>query len=214
MIQFRRGTTKSWKDTKTKLASGQPGYDKEKHKLKIGDGKSSWEELPYVSGLDVEDILDSEENAKAKYKKDKSDITLITYGTKSPDDTTVGQIYFQYGTADHVTETGIIDGWIYQIYSSGVMKCYGTFKVKLDIIDNIEGTGLYCDSSNFTKKYPKPFKSLPLETVSVQSSSGLAWLANKKTNTTATSGTYTVVSPATANNIEYTISIQVVGIKQ
>jgi hypothetical protein len=35
MIQFKRGKTSSWYSQKTPLAEGQPGYDKDKHKIKI-----------------------------------------------------------------------------------------------------------------------------------------------------------------------------------
>lgn len=209
MIQFKRGSTKSWLDTKTKLASGQPGYDKDKHKIKIGDGEKTWAELPYASGLSAEEILDSESNAKSK-----EDSTLITYGTEAPNDKTVGKLYLQQSNTDFIIESGISNGWIYQVYNSGIMRCCGNFKVKLDVIDSIEGTGLYCDNNNFKKAYPKAFKNPPSEVAAIQTSSGIAWLANKSANTTSSSGAYTVVSPTRANNIEYTISIQVEGIKK
>ena len=214
MIQFRRGNSASWKKTELKLASGQPGYDKDKHKIKVGDGESLWKDLPYASGLSAKEILDSEQEAKARYSTDNDDKTLITFGTELPDEQTVGTLYLHQSNTDFITETGIIDGWVYQIYNSGIMCCYGNFKVSLDIIDSIEGTGLYCDSSDFKKDYPKTFKNIPSETVSVQSSSGLAWLANKASNTETSSGAYTVIRPTSANNVEYTISIQVLGIKQ
>lgn len=213
MIQFRRGSTKSWLSTKIKLAAGQPGYDKDKHKLKIGDGRTPWSELPYVSGLTAKEILDSESSAHTRQMLDVEDKTLITYGTEAPNKNTVGQLYLQQSNTDYVIESGVINGWIYQIYSSGIMKCYGSFKVKLDIIDSIEGTGLYCDSNNFKKDYPKTFKQPPSEVVSVQSSNGIAWVANKGVNTTSSSGIYTVISPSTSNNVEYIINIQAEGVK-
>lgn len=52
MIQIKRGSTKSWHDTEVKLASGQPGYDKDTHQLKIGDGETLWSDLPSVGGAD------------------------------------------------------------------------------------------------------------------------------------------------------------------
>ena len=214
MIQIRRGKTTSWKNTELKLASGQPGYDKDKHKIKIGDGKSLWKDLPYASGLSAEEVLASEQSAQARHNLDAEDKTLITYGTAAPNANTVGQLYLRQSTADHIVEAGVAEGWVYQIYASGIMKCFGNFKVTLDVIDNVEGTGLYCDSSNFKKAYPKTFKNPPSEIVSVQSTHGIAWLANKGKNTTTSSGIYTVISPTSANNIEYTISIQVEGLKQ
>lgn len=214
MIQFRRGTTRSWRNAKIKLASGQPGYDKDKHKIKIGDGEKSWAELPYVGGLSEKEILDSEENAKSKVDTDAEDKTIITYGTEAPDENTIGQLYLQQCNADCIVEAGISAGWMYQVYNSGIIKCFGEFKVKLDIVDNIEGTGLFCDNSTFKKDYPQPFKNPPLEVASVRSSNGITWIVNKGINTTTSSGIYAVVSPASANNLECTISVWVEGIKE
>lgn len=213
MIQFRRGTTKSWQNTKIKLASGQPGYDKDKHKIKIGDGKALWSELPYASGLSAEEIFDSEENAKNKIEADKADKTIITYGTEAPGKNTVGKLYLQQSDSDYIIESGVSEGWAYQVFGSGIVKCFGSFKVTLDIVDSLEGTGLYCGSLNFKKDYPKIFKNSPTEVVSLQGSNGIAWIANHTANTVTSSGIYDIISTASKNNAEYTISIQVEGIK-
>ena len=128
MIKFRRGSTKSWRSAKTKLESGQPGYDKDKHKIKIGDGEKLWADLPYASGLFAEEILDSEANAKTKKANDTENTTLITYGTAVPDEATVGQIYLQQTDdepeVDYVIEAGINVGWSYQKWKHGFAKCW------------------------------------------------------------------------------------------
>jgi hypothetical protein len=215
MIQFRRGSTGSWRNTKVKLAAGQPGYDKDKHKIKVGDGDKLWSELPYASGLFTNEIIDSEANASAREHADTEDKTIITYGTEAPTENTVGRLYLQQSSnTDYLIESGISNGWVYQIYNSGIMTCFGTFKVRLDITDSIENTGLYCSAGNFSRNYPKTFKNPPSEVVSVQSSSGLTWIVSKGVNTTSSSGSYSIISPTSANNIEYIISIQVEGIKQ
>ena len=218
MIKFRRGKTKRWRDTKLKLESGQPGYDKDKHKIKIGDGEKLWPDLPYASGLFADEILNSEAEAKERFNKDNEDKTIITYGTEAPNKDTVGQLYLQQYNdpeVDYIVSAGkkeMTNGfWIYQVYKSGIIKCCGSFKVKADLSDTLEGVGLYCDNNNFKYDYPKPFKKTPAETVTVQSSNGITWLANKGVNTTTTSGIYTIISPASANNVEYTISICVEG---
>lgn len=100
MIQVKRGSTNSWRGSDVKLEPGQPGYDKDKHKLKIGDGISSWLDLPYIGGLAAEEILDSESNAKTRMAADLEDLTLITYGVESPDAQTVGRIYLQVSSDD------------------------------------------------------------------------------------------------------------------
>ena len=68
MIQFRRGTTKSWKETKIKLAAGQPGYDKEKHQLKIGDGEHYWADLPSIGG-GADSVVETGNSGEWTYQK-------------------------------------------------------------------------------------------------------------------------------------------------
>ena len=68
MIKIKRGKTKTWEKSNPVLEDGQPGYDNEKHKLKIGYNKTPWNELPYATGLFAEEILDTEASAKSRAK--------------------------------------------------------------------------------------------------------------------------------------------------
>lgn len=119
MIKFKRGTTKNWSKLKTPLADGQPGYDRDKQKLKIGDGKTKWDDLPYASGLHADEIVVEE----SKAEKD----TPFTYGKKSPDEDTLGKVYLQhYKTdpeTDYIVSNGIYKGWTYQKWHSGIARC-------------------------------------------------------------------------------------------
>ena len=212
MIKFRRGKTNSWRNTKTKLAAGQPGYDKDKHKIKVGDGEKLWSDLPYASGLFAEEILDSEANAKTKKAADAEDITLITYGLDEPDQNTVGQIYLQQASnSDYIIEAGTKNGWTYQIYASGLMKCSSNFTIEANIIDSIENTGLFCANGSFSRAYPKDFKSVPTEIASLRGANGISWLATNGINTISSTGSYTIISPTSQSGI-YAISISVEGI--
>ena len=105
MIQFKRGKTANWRKTKQPLAAGQPGYDKDKHKIKIGDGESDWQELPYASGLFREEIISSEEEAKKTHNPILSALgidesPIFTYGEEFPDENTIGQVYLQHYDAE------------------------------------------------------------------------------------------------------------------
>lgn len=216
MIQFRRGSTKSWRACKSKLAAGQPGYDIEKHKLKIGDGKTLWDKLPYVSGLTAKEVLDSEKNAKSRVKTDAEDKTIITYGTEVPDENTVGQIYLQQydaePEADYVVSSGINGIWAYQKWKSGIAKCYGTVSLDTSIQSAFDAGSLFHDNKMKTVKYPFTFKEIPSETVTLQSPSWIAWLASKTKNTKSSSGVYVLISPdKQTTNANYSISIQVEG---
>lgn len=153
MIQFKRGKTEDWfkqLDKLDPLAAGQPGYDSTKNKLKIGDGEHSWAELPYTGGLNAEEILQSEAEARKRFKlvdslaqnigklfglnlsifnKDKE--AIITYGPESPDpDKTVGKLYLQQfesvPEADYVVASGVDKGWHYKKWRSGTAECWTT----------------------------------------------------------------------------------------
>ena len=217
MIKFRRGSTESWRDPKKAviLESGQPGFDKNKNKIKVGDGEKSWSELPYASGLFAEEILSSEAEAKKRYDKDNEDSTLITFGTTAPNKSTVGRIYLQQNSnTDYIVETGTHNNWFYQVYASGLMKCHGNFVVETNVIDSIDGTGLYCSSGSFKKDYPKTFKTTPTEVVSIQAANGLSWLANNGMNTISSTGSYIIISPISSSGGKYNISISVEGMKK
>jgi hypothetical protein len=216
MIQFRRGSTKSWRATKVTLAAGQPGYDKDKHKLKIGDGKTAWEKLPYASGLSVEDIISSEKDAKSRNKADAEDKAIITYGTEAPDKNTIGQLYLQQyesePEADYIVSSAIDGIWTYQKWKSGVAKCWGTLELTTSIQDAFEGIELFHNNKMKSIKYPFTFRDVPCETVTLQSPGAIAWLAGKAKNTKSASGVYTIISPdKQSTSAVYSISIQVEG---
>ena len=47
-IQFKRGAPDRWKEINPILESGEPGFEYTTNKLKIGDGVTPWNELPYL----------------------------------------------------------------------------------------------------------------------------------------------------------------------
>lgn len=47
---LRRGTAEAWEAANPVLAYGEPGYEKDTGKLKIGDGDHHWSDLPYIGG--------------------------------------------------------------------------------------------------------------------------------------------------------------------
>lgn len=48
LISFRKGTSNQWIGATTPLANGEPGYDTDTLRLKIGDGTTAWSGLNYV----------------------------------------------------------------------------------------------------------------------------------------------------------------------
>jgi hypothetical protein len=47
-IQFKRGTAAKWAELNLVLEAGQPGFVIDENRLKIGDGVTAWNDLPYV----------------------------------------------------------------------------------------------------------------------------------------------------------------------
>jgi hypothetical protein len=216
MIQIRRGKTLNLRADPTLLADGQPGYDREKHKIKIGDGKTPWILLPYASGLKAEEILNSELKAKARLALDSEDITIITYDDKAPDKDTVGQLYLQYYDSDpevdYVVSSGVNGIWTFQKWNSGIAKCWGTLSLTTGVQNAFENAELFYDNNTMKKvKYPFAFKSIPSETATLQSPGGVAWLASRACNTASETSLYSIISPDKLSSATYKISLQVEG---
>lgn len=215
MIQIKRGSTESWRSTETNLAPGQPGYDKDKHKIKIGDGATLWADLPYASGLSEKEILSSEVEARDnRDTEDKFAANIITYGTETPDSATVGQIYLQQiddPEVDYVIESGTKDGWTYQKWKSGIAKCWCNHSFRTTVKELLEL--FYRSATTGGIAYPFTFEYVPTETATIQGSGGQVLLANSSANTKATSGAYAIISLAgeISDVADYRISIQVEG---
>lgn len=47
-IQFKRGTAARWAELNLILEPGQPGFVTDENRLKIGDGVTAWNDLPYI----------------------------------------------------------------------------------------------------------------------------------------------------------------------
>lgn len=48
-FKLRRATPSEWASSNPILADGEPGFEKDTNKLKIGDGIHRWLELSYIS---------------------------------------------------------------------------------------------------------------------------------------------------------------------
>jgi hypothetical protein len=229
MIQLKRGSTRSWAKNKTPLAAGQPGYDKDRHIIKVGDGEHAWEDLAEVGGVTRADIISSEEAAREKKNSAFGKLLnslgietdpIITYGTEAPSKSTTGHVYMQYcdgqPEADYVVCSAIDRGWTYRKWQSGLVECWGTFDFATAIQNVIEGSTLYYSNSRFSgPDYPVIFSSLPTETAFVHSINGIVWLNGNKNFNSADAkvkaASYTLISPEKLPNNTYKITINVSG---
>lgn len=220
MIQFKRGSTDSWKKLNKPLAAGQPGYDKDKHKIKVGDGESLWTKLPYAS-LSEEEVFDSEANAKKRLAEDPESLAIITYGTDSPSKNTTGRLYLQCVDSepetDYIVEYGIDGIWTYQIWKSGFAHCWGTLPINTDIQNPIGNNTLFSNGTAMKSvKYPFSFSmenSIPPSETATLSSFGnkVVWLASRSSNNDASSGVYTLLSFDRCTTDTYYIVLDVKG---
>lgn len=55
-IQLRRGTKAFWADENPILFSGEPGWEKDTRKMKVGDGETPWNELPYSPNVPASNV--------------------------------------------------------------------------------------------------------------------------------------------------------------
>ena len=49
-IQLKRGTAARWAEVNPVLAVGEPGFVYDRNKLKVGDGVTPWNSLPFIDG--------------------------------------------------------------------------------------------------------------------------------------------------------------------
>jgi hypothetical protein len=49
-FQLKRGSAARWEELNLVLAAGEPGFEVDTNRLKIGNGETPWNELPYIGG--------------------------------------------------------------------------------------------------------------------------------------------------------------------
>jgi hypothetical protein len=49
-FKLKRGTEARWAEVNPVLEQGEPGFVYDKNRLKIGDGVTPWNDLPYIDG--------------------------------------------------------------------------------------------------------------------------------------------------------------------
>jgi hypothetical protein len=52
-LQVKRGPAARWMELNPILAAGEPGFEYDTKKLKIGDGNTAWCDLPYIGSEEV-----------------------------------------------------------------------------------------------------------------------------------------------------------------
>ena len=62
-FRLKRGLAAKWQELNLVLDPGEPGFELDTYRLKIGDGQTAWNDLPYISyngtGGDGDIIVDT-----------------------------------------------------------------------------------------------------------------------------------------------------------
>ena len=82
VIQFKRGTTSNLYQVNPVLAKGEPCFDYEQGKLKIGDGIHNYNDLPDIEGFNYDKVFFGEVELK-NLKSSAEDIQPGRYLVKA-----------------------------------------------------------------------------------------------------------------------------------
>lgn len=129
VIQFKRKPSATWTSSNPILARGEPGFELDTFKMKIGDGTTAWNSLPYQNGLGVSGNL-----------QNLTDVTLTSLATGdvlSYDATTgkwvndagiatdIENLLSRVTTLESVIPSGSIQAWSMPYAPTGWLKCNG-----------------------------------------------------------------------------------------
>jgi hypothetical protein len=104
-IQYRRDTASNWTSENPVLASGEPGYETDTGKEKIGDGSTAWTSLAYAGGgsttlLGLTDVGADGTNGQVLTTNGSGAFTFTTVsgGAAGPDLTDINSIVSEVGS--------------------------------------------------------------------------------------------------------------------
>lgn len=94
VLQLKRGAASRWKELNPVLAAGEPGFVLDECRLKIGDGSTPWNDLPYIGESNVvnesthydfpsigrEDVIYKAESEKLLYQWNSTDLKYEVVG--------------------------------------------------------------------------------------------------------------------------------------
>ena len=128
-FKFKRGLAESWLNKNPILAEGEPGFELDTGKLKIGNGKTPWRELKYLSN---EDLILTGYYFNEDFYKDIDHTILL--------DKRIGALYIDLETE----KIYYFDGNRYEILKSespvATDKVSGTVKIYNSIGEQNDGT--------------------------------------------------------------------------
>ena len=104
IYQFKRGTKQRWIEVNPVLRQGEPGFEYDTGKLKIGDGFTPWLALPYINNSSETGVY----NVLTKYDFPKTGSSNIIY--KAELEAILYQWNSSIGQYEPLTSTEVIEG--------------------------------------------------------------------------------------------------------
>lgn len=92
--KFRGGTAAAWTEKNPVLGVSEPGHEIDTNKLKLGDGVTSWNSLPYLDDSFIEIVNAMIEEALEDFEPPTGSIT-VGVGLVPPNELTAGPFYIQ-----------------------------------------------------------------------------------------------------------------------
>lgn len=153
-FQFRRGLADNWRKNNPILAQGEPGFERDTYRLKIGDGVTAWNNLSYFGGSGVL-RRDNDYNYDAEYIPLNGEVLLVDVAgqglkCKIGDGTTkFGDLPYEFdggGSSDLVAAGYYKDGKLYtdNTYTEEVIPTVGVI-----YIDQATSRIYFTDGENF-----------------------------------------------------------------
>ena len=104
--QLRRGYSSTWTKNNPLLLAGEPGYELDTHKVKIGDGTSYWKDLPYIGEHNIVSYATHTEfpsigNVNYLYKANDEDM-LYCWDDKEADYVIIGPADVDSDVIDYI----------------------------------------------------------------------------------------------------------------
>ena len=112
-FQVKRGTAARWEELNPILNPGEPGFEMDTFKLKIGDGSTTWKELPYVNDVDIskyitiEDIINGDVILPVATKTTRGAVLSSTAKNEISVDPTDGSMEVNSLSIDRLDTEGI-----------------------------------------------------------------------------------------------------------
>lgn len=76
-ILLRRGLAATWAAHNPTLAYGEPGFEKDTNRLKIGDGETEWNLLPYLQANTAQIHRDTEDHYADDYIAEENELCFV-----------------------------------------------------------------------------------------------------------------------------------------